>query len=228
MFARQVPFVGRTSYCYSKCLCMIFRFFGDFYELPFVECVTTVPFGFVYMPYEKGGFAVNGYNPHDGVKRALNTLRYRREFKCFRSSHEALFSLKKELQSSPVLLGPLDMGFLPYDPFSRFKKGSDHYLVALGVEKDHVIVHDPDGYFHVPIRLEHFLRAWKAEAIEYKKGSYSMWIIKQRMEEPPIEAVYKNTLLLGLRNLREKTRSYLRKKHDAHLVPKDWPNLQRT
>jgi hypothetical protein len=72
----HVPFVGRMSYCYSKGLSMILGWRGDFYPLPFLECVTTVPFGFVYIVSDGGGFAVNGYNPHDGVERALKTLQY--------------------------------------------------------------------------------------------------------------------------------------------------------
>jgi hypothetical protein len=68
-----VPFCGRMSYCYSKCLKMILDWKGDQYPLSFLECLTTVPFGFVYVAVaeEKGGFAVNSFNSHVGVRRAL-------------------------------------------------------------------------------------------------------------------------------------------------------------
>jgi hypothetical protein len=181
---------------------MVFSWLGDSYDLQFVECVSTVPFGFVYMPYKTGGFAVNGYNPHDGTERALKTLVYKYEFKCFQSDLEAFTQLREALKEKPVILGPLDMGFLVYDPFCRFKNGSDHYIVALETERDHFIVHDPDGYPCVPIATRDLSNAWKAEAIGYKKGSYSMWTVNKRTEVPSTETVYRTTLLLGLQNLR--------------------------
>jgi hypothetical protein len=155
------------------------------------------------MPYKTGGFAVNGYNPHDGTERALKTLRYKYEFKCFQSDLEAFTQLREGLKQKPVILGPLDMGFLVYDPFCRFKKGSDHYVVALETEGDDFIVHDPDGYPCVPIAARDLSNAWKAEAVGYKKGSYSMWMVDKRTEIPSTEIVYRTTLLLGLQNLRE-------------------------
>ena len=206
---RYVPFVGRMSYCYSKCLGMVLGWKGDSYPLPFLECLTTVPFGFVYTVVDGGGFAVNGYNPHDGVERALKALQYRSEFKCFKSSEEALSFLRAALEKEPILIGPVDMGFLVYDPYCKFKKGGDHYLVALRMEKDHVIVNDPDGYLHVPISIEDFVKAWEAEAIGYKRGSYSLWLVRERVGTPQTERLYKDALALGLQNLKERGRRFL-------------------
>ena len=142
---------------------MILAHKGEFHPLPFLECVSTVPFGFVYMPVEKGGFAVNGYTPHEGVERALNTLQYKREFKCFDSSEEALSYLASALKNEPILIGPVDMGFLVYDPFCKFKLGADHYLIALEATENHMIVNDPEGYVQVPIPIKNFLDAWKVK-----------------------------------------------------------------
>jgi len=205
----QVPFVGRMSYCYSKCLSMILGWKGDFYPLPFLECVTTVPFGFVYMASDGGGFAVNGYNPHDGVERAMKTLKYKYRFKCFQSADEALSFLKRALEEEPILIGPVDIGFLVYDPYCKFKKGADHYVIALGLNRDHLILNDPDGYLHVLIPISDFVKAWNAEAIAYKKGPYSLWLVKEKLGVPPTEKLYKDTLILGLQNLKEKGRKYL-------------------
>ena len=185
---------------------MVLGWKGDFYPLPFLECLTTVPFGFVYVPIDGGGFAVNGYNPHDGVARALKALRYKHEFKCFESKEEALPFLRIALENEPVLIGPVDMGFLVYDPYCKFKKASDHYLVTLKMEEDHVIVNDPDGYLHVPIPITDFVKAWEAETIEYKRGSYSLWLIKEKQSTPQTERLYRDTLVLGLQNLKEKSR----------------------
>jgi len=188
---------------------MILGWKGDFYPLPFLECVTTVPFGFVYIASEGGGFAVNGYNPHDGVERALKTLQYKYRFKCFQSADEALSFLKRALEEEPVLIGPVDMGFLVYDPYRKFKMGGDHYVIALELDGDHLILNDPDGYLHIPIPIKDFVKAWNAEAITYKRGSYSLWLVKEKLGTSSVEKLYKDTLVLGLQNLREKGRKYL-------------------
>jgi hypothetical protein len=187
---------------------MILSWKGDSYPLPFLECVTTVPFGFVYTASDGGGFAVNGYNPHDGVERALKTLQYEYRFKCFQSADEALSSLKRALEENPILIGPVDMGFLVYDPYCKFKKGADHYVIALGLDRDHLILNDPDGYLQVPLPIGDFVKAWNAEAIAYKRGSYSMWFVKEKHGTPSVEKVYRDTLVLGLQNLKGKGREY--------------------
>jgi len=197
-------FVGRMSYCYSKCLTMILQLKGDHYPLPFIECVTTTPFGFVYIPEDGGGFAVNGYNPHVGVGRALKLLKYDSKFRSFSNSSEALRFLRRTLKKDVALIGPVDMGFLTYDPYHKFKLGSDHYVVATEIRDGDLIVNDPDGYVRVPISTADFLKAWKADSIRYKRGSYSLWTVGRKRGKPSRKYIYESALRLGLRNLREK------------------------
>jgi hypothetical protein len=199
----MVPFCGRMSYCYSKCLKMVLDWKGDSYPLPFLECLTTVPFGFVYIAdaEKKGGFAVNGFNPHIGVRRALEALGYRYESRWFTDEDEALSYLQSALQQGPIILGPVDMGHLSYSPFRRFQAGSDHYLVLTDFNDGVPIVNDPDGFLQVPLPIEDLLRAWKAEGIGYREGPYSLWIIKGRERRPSKEELYRRTLQLGLQNL---------------------------
>jgi len=164
----------------------------------------TVPFGFVYVAVaeEKGGFAVNGFNPHVGVRRALEVLDSRYEFRWFEDSDQALSYLRSAQEESPVILGPVDMGYLSYSPFRRLQAGSDHYLVLTHFDGEMPIIDDPDGYLQVPLPIEDLLLAWKAERIFYREGPYSMWIIKEREREPTREELYRKTLQLGLQNLR--------------------------
>ena len=197
-------FVGRMSYCYSKCLAMMLQLKGDHYSLPFIECITTAPFGFVYVPEDGGGFAVSGYNPHVGVGRALRLLRYDSRFRSFANSSEALRFLRRTLENDVVLIGPVDMGLLPYDPYHKFKLGSDHYVVATEMGDENLVVNDPDGYVHVPIPIGDFGKAWKADRIRYKRGSYSLWTIGRRRGKSPRRSIWEAALRLGLKNLREK------------------------
>jgi hypothetical protein len=51
-----------------------------------------------------------------------------------------------------------------------------------------------------------FAKAWNAEAIAYKKGPYSLWLVKEKLGTPSVKKLYKDTLVLGLENLKEKGR----------------------
>lgn len=199
---RVIPFCGRMSYCYSKCLKMILDWKGDQYPLPFLECLTTVPFGFVYIAGERGGFAVNGFNPHLGVRRALEALGYRYQFRWFEDEAQALSHLRSALEEGPVILGPVDMGYLSYSPWRRLQAGSDHYLVLTHFDGETPIVNDPDGYLQAPLPIEDLLTAWRAERIGYREGPYSLWIVKERERSPTKEELYRKTLELGLQNLK--------------------------
>ena len=203
MEKHPIPFCGRMSYCYSKCLKMVLDWKGDFHSLPFLECLTTVPFGFIYIAdaKSKGGFAVCGFNPHLGVRRALEALGYRYEFRWFQDEDEALPYLHAALEEGPVILGPVDMGYLSYSPFRRFQAGSDHYLVLTDFDDGVPIVNDPDGFLQVPLPMEDLLVAWRAERIGYREGPHSTWIIKDRERKPSREELYRETLQLGLHNL---------------------------
>jgi hypothetical protein len=192
------------SYCHIKCLKMILDYKKDLRPLPFLECVSTSPFGFVYAFTDRGGFAVDGFNPHKCVGRALDALGYQYDFRCFGSSRDALAFLKESLKEQPVIIGPIDLGFRTYDPMRRVKRGADHYIVGLGIEDSSLIANDPDGYPLASFPLADLLKAWKADLIDYRVGPYSMWIVKQKVRETNRYDLYVNPLRLGLQNLREK------------------------
>jgi hypothetical protein len=201
MDSRVIPFEGRMSYCLTKCLKMVLSSRGDHYPLPFLECVSTEPFGFIYKRVGKGGFAVNGYEYNDAGERLLQLLGYGYKLHWFDTSEHALSQLKVFLDQGPVIVGMLDMGFLIYQPDCRYKRGSDHALVALELLDNVVIVHDPDGYIHVPLPLKAFLEAWKAKNI-YTGKSYMLWTISERVCSPSPEEIYRKALELGLCNMR--------------------------
>ena len=73
------------------------------------------------------------------------------------------------------MLGPLDMGELPYHPSARGANGVDHFVLALHTEDGAVVVQDPAGYPAMPIDVEALDRAWWADLIEYRRGAYRRW-----------------------------------------------------
>ena len=77
------------------------------------------------------------------------------------------------------------MGELPYHPDSRGANGDDHFVLALGIEGDEVVVHDPAGYPAVPLGLEALERAWRADLVPYRRGSVPSVALARSHREPP-------------------------------------------
>src|SRR5260370_975009 len=149
------------SYCLIKCLHMVLASQGHCYELPWLECVSGEPFGFVYVRDGKHFFALNGDVYHLAGEHLLRTLNYSYTYTGFSDGTAALARLEDALTLGPVVAGMLDMGYLTYDPSHREARGSDHAIVVLAVQKDAVIVHDPAGFVAVPLPLADFFAAWQ-------------------------------------------------------------------
>jgi hypothetical protein len=161
--------------------------------IPYIDCLTTLPFGpFIY--HRRIGFAVMGVNPERGLDFALPLLGYECTLTFGNSIGEAVERLKENLRKDWVLLGPVDMGYLSYDPFCRRKKGADHYVVAVDFEDDSVWINDPEGYVNVPIPRKDFAKSWEAKAIDYRKGPYTQRLLGQKTRSPPAELVFRSVL----------------------------------
>ena len=98
-------------------------------------------------------------------------------------------ALNLQLSEGPVMLGPLDMGELPYHPSARGANGVDHFVLALHTEDGAVVVQDPAGYPAMPIDVEALDRAWWADLIEYRRGAYRRWHSPSRAEDPSPEQI---------------------------------------
>jgi hypothetical protein len=161
--------------------------------IPYIDCLTTLPFGpFIY--FSKTGFAVMGVNPERGLDFALPLLGYQCTLTFGNSSREAVEGLKENLRKDWVLLGPVDMGYLTYDPFCRRKKGADHYVVAVDFDDDFIRINDPEGFVEVPIPWKDFAKSWEAKAIPYKKGPYTQRLLGEKTRSLPGKVVFRSVL----------------------------------
>jgi len=100
-----------------------------------------------------------------------------------------------------VLLGPLDLGYLTYQPNARLLGGADHFLVVLAVEEDHVVVHDPAGFPYATLPLESLLPAWRAERLEYIDDTYTLRADFHQVEAISRQEMIRQTLPLMRSNL---------------------------
>jgi hypothetical protein len=73
-------------------------------------------------------------------------------------------------------------------------RGSDHYVLALALDDRALRVHDPAGYPHALLPLDDLERAWRAEAIPYRRGAFRYWTSPVRSTSPTADAIYAGAL----------------------------------
>ncbi len=172
------PYTGNSHYCYSNSLHMCLKHAGmaNLPEASLLECMTGMPFGALFLRFETPLFFPShaDVNPHSGLSRALSTLGWTCTLWQGDDAESALDTLKESLKKGPVLLGPLDLGFLPYDPNHRLKRGGDHFIVVLKLDGDRVQVHDPQFYPFAVLPVDDLMRAWNAAELGYATCAYTL------------------------------------------------------
>ena len=174
-------YTGNSAYCYANGVYMALRAAGAAAgELPepgFIECLTTMPFGTLYLRVGREllvFFSSPLATPDQGITTALDVLGWECREERDGPPEAALARLGEAAAHGPVLAGPLDMGALGYMPLHAQLSGSDHFVIVLGLEGERVRVHDPDGYPYAAVPAGEFLRAWKAERVRYARAPYTM------------------------------------------------------
>lgn len=174
-----MSYTGNSSYCYSNSLHMCLQQAGmaDLPSVGFIECATGMPFGTTFLDFEIPLFFPNpaATDPHQGLSQALKILGWTNELWQSDDAAEATEYLKNALENSPVLLGPLDMSHLLYDPNHTAKTGGDHFIVALSIDNGNMVtLHDPQFYPFVQLSFAELLRAWDARRIGYIDKAYTL------------------------------------------------------
>ena len=153
-----------------------------------LECLTLMPFGSHYDEREASRplFFPDLYplDPDQGLTIAIGSLGWA----CNRwmtekqgAAEEAIAQLRTAIQQGPVLIGPLDMGYLSHNP--RAGGASDHFVVALELDEHHAVVHDPYGFPFARLPIKDLLQAWRATRIDYASGAFIMRFGFRRVEQ---------------------------------------------
>lgn len=184
----MIAYTGNGSYCYANSLHMCLKTAGAD-PLPdpgILEALTLMPFGAHYIERESGPVFLADLapiEPDQGLTIAMRNLGWECE-KWWAppddSPDEAFAHLRSALEAGPALLGPLDMGHLTYNP--RAASTSDHFVVALELANDHVVVHDPHGFPFATLPLADLIEAWRAVRIGYAPGAFTLRSAFRRVE----------------------------------------------
>ncbi|WP_028612475.1 hypothetical protein [Paenibacillus harenae] len=186
----MTQYIGNGAYCYANSTSMLLASIGENISPSKIEVLTGVGLGAIWvdhLPY----FSSWAGMPDKGISEALRILGFEFKEKYSQDGDELPFQqLEQDLRKAPVILGPLDMGYLQYNPDYKNLFGVDHYVLAYDMDDEYIHVHDPAGFPFVSLSHALFERAWKAENVFYRTNGYRYWSSPLRTAFPTEEEIY--------------------------------------
>ncbi|MBB5874398.1 hypothetical protein F4553_007832 [Allocatelliglobosispora scoriae] len=162
---RHLPYVGNGPYCYANSFAMLLGEQSP--STAVIEVATGGPFGMQLIGGTLVFFDAYGWNPELGFDQALAAIGWTSTTTSGGEPAEALARLAAATAEGPVWVGPLEMGHLRHHPEMNGPIGADHFVVALDVDDDRVLIHDPHGYPYAEVPIDDFVLAWRAETVSY-------------------------------------------------------------
>jgi hypothetical protein len=174
---RAFLYHGNVTACHSLGLIDAYCVAPPVDRLLLFEALTGVPFGVVSCPWDPNRLLGPWMDPDRGLDAALNALAIPFEVAAWPAHYdaqEALDLLFAWLLEGPVLLGPLDMGYLPHLFRAELYRGCDHYIVAFGREGSRLAIRDSEGFDMAWITNSALVKAWRADGIPEGRGAFVM------------------------------------------------------
>ncbi|KAK2595626.1 hypothetical protein QQS21_006673 [Conoideocrella luteorostrata] len=166
-------YVGSGPYCYANSFAMMMGPKPP--STAVLEFATSSPFGMQFIATKEGIYFFDpyGWDPMQAFEDMHAAAGWTSKLTIGIDAADALVQLKGELTKGPVFVGPVEMGYLEYQPGNKGPIGADHYVVVLGIEGDTVNLHDPHGHPYASLPVSKFLQSWKTDSLGYGK-SYMM------------------------------------------------------
>lgn len=161
----NIPYVGSGPYCYANSFAMMFGAAAP--SVGVIEFATGSAFGMQLIGGTLPFFDPYGWTPEASFDDALAAMGWRSELVRGDSPQAAIDALRAALADGPVWIGPVEMGHLRHQPGMAGPIGADHYLIAVEIDDQSVLMHDPQGYPYARLPISQFLKAWQAETIDY-------------------------------------------------------------
>ncbi|CAI6080460.1 hypothetical protein PAECIP112173_02894 [Paenibacillus sp. JJ-100] len=177
-------YIGNAAYCYANSAAMLLSSIGEHVEPGLIEVVSGFSLGASLASNELLYFDNVSSSPDYAVTKALNILGFTVKEQAYNpGSCMPIEELKASLRVGPVMVGPLNMGKLGYNPRHRALEGSDHYVLLQHLEGDEVLLHDPAGFPNVYLSLDQLEEAWQYE-FPWSAKVYRSWSQPERVERP--------------------------------------------
>lgn len=189
---------GNGAYCYANSASMLLSTIGEDISPSLIEVLTGFALGACIDAENNFLFFDNcTSSPDKGINHAFEILGFKVVEKVYKDGESIpLNELKDDLNRSPVMLGPLDMGYLTYHPNHHYLGGSDHYGLALDFNENEILLHDPAGFPFVWLPFDQLELAWRAEKITWSVGSFRSWVSPTRVSNPASEEIYEHAIQL--------------------------------
>lgn len=187
-------FYGNGAYCYANSTAMLLSTIGENISPSTVEVLSGVGLGATWFPKDNSVLFGNiATAPDTGISSALSLLGFEYHEK---NADETtpLEELKKVVSKSPGVAGPVDAGFLDYNPVHRYLSGVDHFVFVYNINDSSVHVHDPEGFPYATLEPGRFLDTWRADKIEYRRGPYRYWTSPRRTRTPDEDDMFEAAL----------------------------------
>jgi len=196
-------YFGDVSLCYTYSLAMALEAYGYDLRPEYLEALMLMGNGASIVKDDEEHplvFFDNGM-PDLSISHVLEVLGFDYEEYYLREGQAVDLDLirrklKALLANGPVVLGPLDMGHLTYNPNHTHLYGVDHFVSVYDLDDDYLYLHDPAGFACMKMTFSEFSKAWEAKNIDYKRGSFSMWGNFQKIKSPTSKEIYKKTSML--------------------------------
>ena len=193
-------YFGDVSLCYSYSLAMALETNGYDFKAEFLEAIMVMGNGASIVKEDEEHplvFFDNGM-PDLSISHSLKILGFDYEDFYLKDGTEVdLEEIKGKLETllsnGPVVLGPLDMGHLTYNPNHTILYGVDHFVTVYDIDDQYLYLHDPAGFACMKVTFTDIIEAWKAEDIDYKRGSYSMWGNFKKVKSPSQTEIFQET-----------------------------------
>ena len=173
-------YIGKAEYCYANSAAMLLAATGATVSPEAIEVCCGIGLSGFIGPGGRLFFSPSVIAPDSGLSRAFDLLGFQVDHGSF-DPDEALAGLGKLLNRGPVLIGPVDMGQLSYNP--NRSAGADHFVLVYGQDGGGFRLHDPYGFPNVRLAGDDLLVAWRAEAVDYKQSACQFWQSPRRIQD---------------------------------------------
>lgn len=193
-------YIGNGAYCYANSASMLLASIEEKVSPSSIEVLCGIGLSAFWM--EKTNLLFFNFAlPDEELTRAFNILGFNcKERVVSKIKSAPIEQLKKDLSSSPVLLGPVDMGYLTYNPNHGFLYGADHYIFIYGFEGENFYLHDPEKFPCVSLLQAQLKKSWESDKIFYGLENYRYWTLPKRVKSPTEEEIY-NLAIEGFKSI---------------------------